>query len=72
MMRPVCYPPCEWLDPDQRDASGRFWCVWRGAYVAPARTVYTAERRTHLFRKDRYAPDCWHCNGKTPRATMPG
>ena len=64
-MSKVFYPSCQWLDPNTRDTSRRFYCERRRCYVEPARTVYTKERRFHLFHADRCAPDCWNRRGKT-------
>ena len=64
-MSKVFYPSCQWLGPNTRDTSKRFYCEWRCCYVEPARTVYTKERRVHVFHKDRCAPDCWNRRGKT-------
>lgn len=70
MSRPIFYPPCRWLDPNNRNAAGHFFCEHRQCYVKPAKTVYTAERRAHLIRKDHCAPDCWNRSGKTRRPTF--
>lgn len=78
MKRPICYPSCEYLDPDNRDASGRMFCERRVRYVEPARTVYkhTRFRANGLetygvdFDFMRCAPDCRHRRGKTRRATF--
>ena len=67
---PLFYPSCRFLDPNTRNAAGHFYCEWRNEYVKPARTVYTAERRAHLFHRDRCAPDCWHRSGKTRMPTL--
>ena len=69
-MSKVFYPPCQWLDPNTRDLSGRFYCERHCHYVKPARTVYTAERRCRLYHDDRCAPDCWHRSGKTRIPTL--
>ena len=68
--RRIDYPPCQHLDPNERDAFGRFYCERRGHYVAPAATVYTGEHRASLFNADKCAPDCWHRRGKTRRAVV--
>ena len=66
-MSRVFYPQCQWLDPNTRDSSRRFYCEQRCRYVEPAHTVYTKERRFHA---DRRAPDCWNRRGKTRVPTL--
>ena len=78
MKRVICYPPCQFLDPNNRLASGLIFCEHRARYVKPARTVYkhTRLRANGLgtcgvdFDAARCAPDCRHCRGKARRATF--
>ena len=75
-MSKVCYPACQWLDPNTRDEQGLFYCEHRCRYVKPAVTVYTRRRIwrdpyvKHVFNPDRCAPDCWHRSGKTRVPTL--
>ena len=68
--RRIDYPPCQWLNPNDRDYMGRLFCERRRRHVTPAATVYTAEHRAHLFHEDKCAVDCWHRRGKTRRAVV--
>ncbi len=72
MRAKVFYPPCRWLDPDTRDAEGRFFFERRCCFVAPGSSVYRrwrVDRHGHLhgelFVREACAPDCWHRRGQT-------
>ena len=71
-MSKLFYPPCQFLDPNTRDAQGRFFCDYRRCYVSPCNSVYRRWRcdrhgRLHgeLFVSSACAPDCWHLRGQT-------
>ena len=67
MKRPVFYPPCQYLDPDRRNASGWFWCELIHLYVRPAKSYKSSDGhpiRTHC------APDCKGRHGTIRRATF--
>lgn len=66
-MSKIFYPPCQWLDPNTRDAKGNFYCEQRFCSVHPARSVYDAD---HKFNRSKCAPDCWHRAGKTRVPTL--
>ena len=69
-MSKIFYPPCQWLDPNARDAKGRFYCEFRDRFVEPAPTVYKHHRGHRIFQDDRCAPNCWHRDGKTRVPTL--
>lgn len=77
MSCPIFYPPCRWLDPNNRNAAGHFYCEHRGLHVIPQESVYRKARSNWRgsfsrsgFERDACAPDCFHRSGKTRRATL--
>ena len=48
MSTKVFYPPCQWLDPNTRDAKGHFYCEFRCRYVEPAPNCWHRDGKTRV------------------------
>lgn len=68
-MSKIFYPPCQWLDPNTRDAKGHFYCEFRHAYVRPALSCLDVDRE-FKFNRSHCAPDCLARSGKTRVPTL--
>ena len=66
-MSKIFYPPCQWLDPNTRDAKGHFYCEFRHNHVRPAGSCLSAD---HKFNRSLCGPDCMRRSGKTRVPTL--
>ena len=65
------YPQCQFLNPDNRDRKGRFFCDRRNQYVQPAQKCFTAPGwKGGGFHSAWCAPDCLDRSGKTRVPTL--
>ena len=66
-MSKTFYPQCQFLNPNNRDCRGRFYCEIREQYVSPAKSVDDAD---HKFNRTHCAADCRDRSGKTRVPTL--